>query len=416
MIKNRISQFVQNKHLRVAEGCFFAIALLWVTNARHSFFECEKVNELTIILGFLAGGYFLLKNGINAMITRLHDYCIPMLLIVGISSVTAVAIHKLPLSGYVLVSAKRCLVYVAAFLIAYCAVSRFGRWTAVLITVSLALNYSTVIGQYLHSGGMKSILHFMNHSEGGVYLEIENIGACFALLMIYFLFEQDFDFRVRISLAVLAVIVVLFCNKRSIYFECFCALPLYFIMRALPFRKEKNRYFMWAGILILGCFLFLFLIKSRIYSQLVTSLGMNDSKRHILWDYFNSDYSLSPLYWGRTLCYTDTVLKNDALVMRLLSKTKPAAMLLHNDLLRMYIGWGFIPFLGYLINMCLVQPLRVLKSCGKQKAMHLSLYTMFVIFIFFFDNMATQPIYNITFFAVIYLLQRPAEKTGEPEK
>lgn len=148
-------------------------------------------------------------------------------------------------------------------------------------------------------------------------------------------------------------------------------------------------------------FIYLILIKNGYFSLILARLGVPDNMRLSFWNFFRDSYELSPFYLGRGIQYTDNRM--------ILSSTKGALRItnnvgIHNDILRTYIGWGFIPFLYYYYNLFVLNLKKI-----KRKFNNANIWLYFAIVSYCFvnymvDYMITYIPFNICLFIICLLI------------
>ena len=125
-----------------------------------------------------------------------------------------------------------------------------------------------------------------------------------------------------------------------------------------------------------------------------------------MWNYFKKDYNFSLSYWGRGLTYTDIVMSE--VHSQLFIST---AIPIHNAILKMFIGWGFIPLAYYLYAYIYMRVLYIMKKEQNKNAWIFFIVTIiFLIINFFGDTM-----FNIGIsicYAMIWTILQNSDRYG----
>lgn len=309
-----------------------------------------------------------------------------MILITGISIITAICVHGSSIYGSdVSQSLLRCIHYCAAFLIAYYSVRWFGKDTVRLIVISGLISYATVFIQYIQRAGLKGLI-FFQHVVNGVGLEVHDLTYCMGLFFIYYLLSDEYSKSYKIKALIPISIAIIYGNKRSLFLGLAISILIYVLLNRF---ESQSLQLLWIvfGIYIVGAFIFLWLVKSGVFATILTYFNIPDMARLRIWNYFSDSYTLTPGYWGRGIAYTDNrmVLRETMQSLDITNKIP-----IHNDILRIYIGWGFIPFLYYLVNFFLLQIRWFRKQGDNNNGWQYFAIASCVYFINFFDNMITS--------------------------
>lgn len=136
--------------------------------------------------------------------------------------------------------------------------------------------------------------------------------------------------------------------KRTLILSAFGSVAMYILLNKVEemWGQRLARVIMYTFIamLLLSCFLYLVMIKSGLFYQLVEESGINTSSRAYIYKKYESYYELSFGYAGRGFGWVERNAKN------IVGPNAPEA--LHNEILQLYIelgGIGSLLFFVYFI-------------------------------------------------------------------
>lgn len=385
----------------------YVIYMMFVLNVTYSVFNTAYAYNFAILFALFGVALYAIPMLVRGKIERklvrgIVAFLLPMILITGISIITAICVHGSSIYGSdVSQSLLRCIHYCAAFLIAYYSVRWFGKDTVRLIVISGLISYATVFIQYIQRAGLKGLI-FFQHVVNGVGLEVHDLTYCMGLFFIYYLLSDEYSKSYKIKALIPISIAIIYGNKRSLFLGLAISILIYVLLNRF---ESQSLQLLWIvfGIYIVGAFIFLWLVKSGVFATILTYFNIPDMARLRIWNYFSDSYTLTPGYWGRGIAYTDNrmVLRETMQSLDITNKIP-----IHNDILRIYIGWGFIPFLYYLVNFFLLQIRWFRKQGDNNNGWQYFAIASCVYFINFFDNMITSVSFNICFFVIWLLLTK----------
>ena len=356
----------------------------------------------TMFIGVLLTGFVLveaqgkvkkeLKFGIDAFI-------VPYFLVTAMSFMTGLGIYHLSIKPYISQSFLLMVEQWTTFLVAYYLYRREKERSIRLVTITGVISYTTVIIRYILVAGVDGIVHPFNHRVSGIGLEVHGLTYTFVLIVLYYLFTKGYKYILKNKLLWIVIIYIFLGNKRAAYLGAVIAVVLYYLIAS--FGKRKKLILGITTFLMLFCmYIYIFVIHSGYLQAVAAYFGITDSFRFNFWNYFKNCYNISPLYSGRTLFYTDYYMTLPE-IHKMYNFGGQGQM--HNDILRMYIGWGFIPFFYYYLKMFVIN----IKQLEKKNIMHAG-WKFFPIICFFtviegFDNMLGTLHFNMLVYLTFFL-------------
>lgn len=390
-------------HKNMIYQCIYVVYMMFVLNVYYSVFRTDYMEHL--IFAFAAFGFypiassFFKEHRINRLLLEgIKGFLVPMVLVVALSTITSVVFYRE--TQNITSSIMRLIYYIFAFLIAYYSVQWFDKDSVKLIVISGIISYFTVFVKFIAAAGIDGLINPFNNSVNGISLEVHNLTYCFGLIFIYYLISESYTRNFKIKICCILAVMIILGNKRTLYLAIVAPLFMYYVFRNIRIRR-KNIVRYLGFVLIIAAFVYIWLIKSGYFEVILKELHINDMSRLKFWNYFSERYSFSPFYWGRGISFTDNLMANEN-VMYELGVT--AQTLIHNDILRAYIGWGFIPYLYYLFNFLTKQTKAFLKRKRLRNAWKYFTIASSYFLINFFDNMLTAVNFNIVFFVLWLLL------------
>lgn len=395
----------------------FVIYMIFVLNVTYSVFYSDSARVLQIPLAMLGLFYmFVADKGFGKIrvksINEFNAFCTPMIIITMISVYTSIAVYRTTNPSDWKQSIVRCFYYVVPFLAAYYSIKKFGNDTPRLLIISGLISYSTVFFRYVYYGGFGILLHFANNKVNGISLEVHNLTYCMGLFFLYYLLSDKYDNKFKTKICLILMIGVFFGEKRALYLGLTVTLLVYFLFHKFK-EKRLNLLKIVFVFYIFAAFIYLILIKTGVFEALLYKYGINDMSRLTFWNYFSSAYEISPFYLGRGIAYTDNIMGATETMREM---RVAAATNIHNDILRAYIGWGYLPMLYYLVNFFLLRVKRFIKDKNEENGWRYFTIASLYFFINFFDNMLSAENFNLCFFVVYLLLVNDLESKNNSEE
>lgn len=267
------------------------------------------------------------KNYIGKIIKVIKLFVLPLIIPTVIATITAWLIYQN--SRFTLSSWKFVLFTLGAYAFGLIIIFKFKFEAIYLILFACVCSYLT------------NIIKFLIVGDKGI-LEVHELTYIFGMIFIFFLLYEGIEYKKRIILCSICAICIILGGKRAMLLALAVSLIIYFLFYKIS--KKKN---MWLLIMavswIILSFAWVWFIRSGNFELLCKKFGINDMSRIKMWNYFKKDYSFSPIYFGRGLSYTDVIMSYDHSKLHI-----STAIPIHNAILRIYIGWGFIPTLYFL--------------------------------------------------------------------
>jgi hypothetical protein len=396
----------------------YVVYMIFVINVPYGFFTTDYSVQLSLIMALYGLCIVTLdligRHRIDRMLVLgIKAFIIPMGIITIISVICAIKIHHTQNISDVNQSIVRWMRYSYAFMIAYLSFKWFKKDAPRLFIIAGLISYSTVFIRYFVVGGTYALTHIfgeinLEDARNGVSLEVHNLTYCLGLFFVFYLLSDKYSISEKLKMCGILAIAIIFGNKRTLYFAMLITLLVYYLFHKV--RIQRTLLGIFSIMYIIVAFVYLWSIKSGMYQMMITALNINDMSRLKFWNYFSDSYEISIKYWGRGISYTDNIMgKSQTMAdMRVTSATT-----IHNDLLRAYIGWGFIPFLYYLVNIFIFRTKEFLNIPSKTNAWRYFAIVSYTFFLYFFDNMIVAINYNVVFFLIWFLLMEVKDEQGK---
>lgn len=333
-----------------------------------------------------------LKMGINAFIR-------PYIFVSIISFLSALYLYGLSVKPYISQSLLLVVHMWTILLIAYFLVRLFGIFSIKIFCVVGIISYITVIIRYISIAGIYGILHPFNYRVNGVGLEVHGLTYCFVLIILLALLNKQLRKQIGNNLLIIITIFAILGNKRAAYLSA----VIVYILNILIKKSEKKNpriLFYISSFSIIFLVIYVGVIKFGILQWITHLFGINDSFRFNFWNYFSKYYNFSIFYLGRSLFFSDYYMTLPE-IHKLYNFTGQGQI--HNDILRTYIGWGFIPFVFY-YHYILKKNLEDIANKGYFSSSKIYLLVMIFFYsISCFDNMIGTYDFNLLV-VLVYLL------------
>ena len=371
---------------------FFLCAIV-ALNVPGSIFYNDYSEKLVVLLGMIeiaiTGLICVKSNKVNSLLaTGVAEFVTPFFAVTVISCVSAAVIHQTSNVSDITQSFIRAIQIAAVFIIAYNAVKKFEKVSLDILLAPGCVSYATDVLCVI--SGKLDVSRLESHGF------IEATG----LLFIYYCLSRSYSLRQKLARCLLCATILLLGGKRVAWIGIAWSLFVYFLFFKIKERKDRIIKITMISYFAVA-FIYLILIKNGYFSLILARLGVPDNMRLSFWNFFRDSYELSPFYLGRGIQYTDNRM--------ILSSTKGALRItnnvgIHNDILRTYIGWGFIPFLYYYYNLFVLNLKKI-----KRKFNNANIWLYFAIVSYCFvnymvDYMITYIPFNICLFIICLLI------------
>lgn len=162
-------------------------------------------------------------------------------------------------------------------------------------------------------------------------------------------------------------------------------------------------------LILIGAFVFIYVVLNGILSVYVYSNGINTMGRIKMWDYIAQFANLSWNYLGQGYSFSNLMLEQ-ARVHTYMGHTYA----LHSDILKIYVDLGFGMFLFWIVYCLFVLPNKIRKNYDYKVSNLLWLFEVFLFILYFTDNAInyyiTQTIFCYALFEAIRLRDVPYER------
>ena len=353
-----------------------------------------------VFIGVCLSLYILIKKKIKKdLFVGIKFFMIPYIIVSLFSFFTGIIFYGLSIKPYITQSFLLMFEQWTVFIVAYFLYCKEKENALKFIAIVGILSYFTVIIHYIYLGGINALIHPFNNRVNGVGLEVHGLTYMFVLLILYSWYEKGIKYILTSPLYCIVIFFIFLGNKRAAYLGAILSICLYYCLK-IGLKKNKNLLFYAGYLLLIFLFIYVFVIKFGVLQYIAGKLGIKDSFRFNFWNYFNPFYKLSPLYLGRTLFFTDYYMTLPE-IHKMYNFGGQGQM--HNDILRTFIGWGFIPFLYYYAKMLIIN----FKSTNTRILFKNGWKFMPILFFFLiiegFDNMLGSLNFNMVLYLIFYL-------------
>lgn len=244
------------------------------------------------------------------------------------------------------------------------------------------LSYTyTVVSFFLHNGIING-LSMISIGSYGLSLEVHNMTYIFGYFFIYYLLIEQRVTKTNEKKPLLKILIcflyVYLGQKRMVLIANLLAVFVWFLLFKVAKKDRKKIVIGASAIIICISMLYVWFINSGYFESFVILYNIKTSSRLNFYTYFNNSYEFSPLYWGRGITYTDEVMSSATGMadLNLISATT-----VHNDILRLFVGIGFIPTIIYLALILYNRVIVIGKEFGEEIS-----FLYFVLAIYYFVN------------------------------
>lgn len=239
-----------------------------------------------------------------------------------------------------------------------------GRKTLYYLLHAIGIQYVVVLlvqlvtmGPGKFFSGVASIL--TGNSVGNPFETNSDVVLALGILLIYL--ESKLVKKIRIEYRYIGIVLILFVlgGKRICYLAIF-ALLLFFLMT--EFVSEKKIHYIQnivSFLMIIGYYIFIYIINSGILSSFVWTHGINTMGRINMWDYIAKKFEMKLTYMGKGYSYCNLLLEKDRIYT-----FEGHVYALHSDALKMFVELGFLMFSFWLLYNLLYMEKKIRKNYG----------------------------------------------------
>lgn len=384
------------------KSIIYVLLIVWILRVYYSPFFTKYYAIISYIYAFLIGIYlflnFLKSKRIQADLMRgIKAFIIPFYVVSILSIICAAFFYHTPNHSDITQSIVRMFEYTVAFLIAYITYKVFREKSLNIFLVTCWVSYIPVILKWIFAAGIPGVFHIFD-SFGGISLEVHNITYCFGISLIYYTLTKKYKNSILVFFLLVGIIIG---NKRALYIGLLLSLLFYNLLYKFE-KKSKLILLLTSTLFVAAAFASLVLIKSGYFEMIIRYIGIKDSSRISLWTYFAPYYEISPKYLGRGISFTDNLAAKKSVMIEL--GVYDGAIPIHNDILRSYIGWGFLPFLYYYYNFFVRRTKELSNLRSTKTGWNYATIVVCIFAIYYFDNCLTEITFNICFFIIYFLL------------
>lgn len=319
-----------------------------------------KIVSLGVIaLAFL---YFLVKADFDNM-RRALSYLPVFLLYIGVLLLWSLAIWMLDLTSLssIIRGSSKLLYQLFTILFSVSFVYICGKRAVDCFFYSIVAANAAIalleIPTYGLGASLQSVIHcILTFGDAAGYvraLEIHDLTFLFGQFLVYYIALAPRDTKAErraawIKSGISLFFMLLGLKRTAIPAALLLAFYAWFVSR----RKHIYRWILATAVAMIAFFwLYLYLIRSGLFTQLMHALGVNMMGRDYIWSMANPYYSLSPAFTGHGFEAVDRIVYS-WYQSGLLNHSYP----FHNDILKVYVELGFGGFCLWLAVLYLYYP------------------------------------------------------------
>lgn len=217
----------------------------------------------------------------------------------------------------------------------------------------------------------------------GTYLEVHDLTFGFGLLFLYyFLFERQ-----RSPKTIFLLLLLIILGWKRIQFLAILACLIIFLIILKKTSDFGGRIgFVAFGVAFSSLF-FVYSVKSGLFEQIVNSFGLNTMGRITYYNYASNYYDFGLFYLGKGYMWFYRLFQqlraND---FRIDGYLIPASI--HSDILCMYIEYGMVMFILYILYNFIFIPSFLRNRYGKKSGIIFCLFNLYMFVLYFTDNVS----------------------------
>lgn len=379
----------------------YTILLVVMFFSTQTYFGTNNYNRIYIIEMIFIAAYIVFLLAANHGVIRLKKdeisvYAVFLLPYIGlffVSAIECVVKKKITFTTMMRYSLQPILICLMAILTYYL----FRKKTIKAIVAASIINYSIYILTCMSKYGVFSILGAGSDNEASQLLEVHEITFVFGLLAVYFWITKSGAFKLQERhqkiLLVTTTVMSLLGFKRILIAVMIVSIALNAILK----RQKTSKMLKIAAIAtIVFCFAWCYLCSSSVlFEGLSTRFGVDFKGRNWIYANFYPYYDFNLSYIGGGIGYVQSLIgsmKNMYLLGHFIG--------LHNEVLRLFIDLGCVPYLIYLITIFPISIRVILKHQGYRSAVCYFVFWILTMLSSTTDNLLTYPNYMLVFITI----------------
>lgn len=178
-------------------------------------------------------------------------------------------------------------------------------------------------------------------------------------------------------------------------------LPLFICLLIKARKKEPDGAILTVGILLMLIgFLYVIFIRFGLFYFLEEVLGLDTKGRNMIYQYLNTQYEISPFYFGKGLGFDRLEWEQTGMIWNRIGQDA-----YHNEFLRMYIELGFVGFFIWLWFHFAYRLRRFSKRQGGDGGLLCLAYMIYLFITYLTDNTLFYYYTNVTIFLLLMSYQ-----------
>ena len=229
-------------------------------------------------------------------------------------------------------------------------------------------------------------------------LEIHTMTYVFGFMALYYAYRWFVEKESGVKwLFFVSVFLTAIGTKRIVLMAMLAAIVMMVVLNRIKPGQRYSLMRLGCMILIASSFAFLYLVHSGILERMTAALGVESSSRFVLWNLLQNKYDMSPLFMGYGISY-------GARIMHYVWQRAGLAnaVALHNDILRVYLGMGFMGSLLYWYNYFYATMRKANRICSTDVAMFVFSMAAYFYINSMTSNEGVNPMTNGMYFMILY--------------
>ncbi|HAR1791926.1 TPA: glycerol-3-phosphate cytidylyltransferase [Enterococcus faecium] len=226
--------------------------------------------------------------------------------------------------------------------------------------------------------------------------EVNDLTFAFGIILLYFLFSYHQNHKKK-NIIICALMIFWGLKRIEIAAILLCYLFFKVITEKIVFSQGAKIFLV--SVLSVS-YLYVMFIHNGQLAMLAEMYNINFMGRLLTYNYVTETYSsFSPGFLGIGFGRIDEIL--DDLVAENFRINYVPVISLHSDVLRMYIGLGFIAFGIWIFYQCYYRTMKLKKYFGSKTAQIYICLTLYIFILYLTDNTYSYPITGATYFLAI---------------
>lgn len=271
------------------------------------------------------------------------------------------------------------------------------------LLVSCIIAYIPAILKHFSKFGLINGIFIVFSAEANnmsLDLEVHGLTYVFGFLGLYYMYCSYVQKKEKKQMCVISIVLMLLGVKRIVIAATALTILLLLLMSKI---KGKRRYVviqLMCIVMIFAAYIYITILKNGTLEQIFNTYNIADNFRMNFANYLRNKYEISPSFLGYGMAYSHRIIVHEYSNIQYLT----TAVNIHNDLLGIYLGTGFIGFGIYWYVFFFDRCSLLWKKYGSDSLLFAFLISFYYFMNMLVSNIGLDPFYYSVYFMVISVM------------